>query len=64
MMNLSELRLIKLAEVIYLTGISRSSIYLKMKNKEFPEPVKLGRRSVAWRSEDIQRFLESLRQNA
>ena len=30
------------------TGLSRSSIYLAISKKEFPKPLKLGRRSIGW----------------
>lgn len=42
-----------------LTGLSRSTIYEWMKRGEFPQPVKLGSRLVAWRSSDVTAWLES-----
>jgi prophage regulatory protein len=41
------------------TGLSRSTIYDWMKRAEFPQPVKLGARRVAWRESDITQWLES-----
>lgn len=41
------------------TGISRSTIYLWMKTGDFPLPVKLGTRLVAWRESDITAWLDS-----
>jgi prophage regulatory protein len=35
-----------------LTGLSRSSIYLRISNKEFPKPIKIGRRAIGW-PEDV-----------
>ena len=40
-------------DVERLTGLSRSTIYEMMANGEFPRPVKIGRRAVAWRESDI-----------
>jgi prophage regulatory protein len=40
--------LAKLPAVMNATGLSRSAVYAKVKNREFPAPVKLGERSVAW----------------
>lgn len=40
-------------EVEALTGLSRSTLYNWMKRGEFPQPVKLGTRLVAWRESDI-----------
>ncbi|KDB01888.1 DNA-binding protein [Defluviimonas sp. 20V17] len=41
------------------TGLSRSTIYEWMKRGEFPHPVTLGARIVAWRESDIAAWLES-----
>ena len=41
------------------TGLSRSTIYDWMKRGEFPQPVKLGARLVAWRESDVTAWLES-----
>ncbi|SDJ15162.1 helix-turn-helix transcriptional regulator [Lutimaribacter saemankumensis] len=41
------------------TGLSRSTIYDWMKRGEFPKPVKLGARLVAWRESEINAWLES-----
>lgn len=40
--------LIKLPQVIKLTALSRSSLYSYIKNGEFPAPIKIGKRAVAW----------------
>ena len=37
--------------------ISRSTIYRLMLDEEFPRPIKLGRRAVGWKSEDIDEWL-------
>lgn len=41
------------------TGLSRSTIYDWMKRGDFPQPVKLGARLVAWRESDITAWLEA-----
>ena len=38
-------------------GLSCSTIYAMMARGDFPKPIKLGRRAVAWRSEDIEEWL-------
>ena len=40
-----------------MLGISRSTIYRLMLDEEFPRPIKLGRRVVGWKSEDIDEWL-------
>ena len=50
-------RLLRLAEVLTLTALARSSIYCKMREGSFPEPLKVGVRAVRWRRSDIQAWL-------
>ena len=40
-----------------MLGISRSTIYRLMLDEEFPRPIKLGRRAVGWKSEDVKSWL-------
>ena len=46
-------RLIRRNEVERITGLKRSSICLKIKEGDFPKPIKLGMRAVAWLESDI-----------
>ena len=46
-------KIYRLPQVIALTGLSRSSIYLRISKEEFPKPVKLGRRAVGWPEDTI-----------
>jgi len=47
-------RLLRLPEVEDTTGLKRSTIYQKAKQGLFPRPVKLTKRSSAWRESEIQ----------
>lgn len=40
------------------TGLSRSTIYEKIKNGTFPKPIKLGPRAVGWLETEIDAWLE------
>ena len=40
------------------TGLSRSSIYLRMSNGEFPQSISLGGRAVGWLESDIDQWLD------
>ena len=42
------MRIIRLPEVINMTGLSRSTIYALLKDQKFPKQVKLSPRSVGW----------------
>ena len=46
-------KIYRLPEVITITGLSRSSIYLRVSTDEFPKPVKIGRRAIGWPEESI-----------
>lgn len=52
--------LLRRPEVEAITHLSRASIYSKMKKGAFPLPVRLGSNSVAWRAEDIHRWISEL----
>jgi prophage regulatory protein len=52
-------RLLRRPEVEDRTGLARSTLYDWMARGEFPQPVKLGARIVAWRESDVTQWLES-----
>ncbi|QJF51977.1 helix-turn-helix transcriptional regulator [Roseobacter ponti] len=40
-----------------VTGLSRSSIYEMMDKGEFPRPVRIGKRAVAWPQSAVEAWL-------
>jgi|TARA_B110000008_G_scaffold244237_1_gene253766 prophage regulatory protein len=46
-------KIYRLHDVMNMTGLSRSSIYLRISTNEFPKPVKIGRRAVGWPEDSI-----------
>jgi len=44
-------------QVEQIVGLSRSTIYQRMKDGTFPQAVPLGGRMVGWRASDIELFL-------
>lgn len=52
--------LLRLEQVERTTGLKKSAIYAKIKNNEFPTAVRLGSRAVAWRSDEIQSWINGL----
>lgn len=40
--------------------IGRTTFLNRVKSGEYPQPVKLGPRTTAWRSEDIRKLAESI----
>ena len=53
-------RIIRLCEVKERTGLSRSTIYAKMANNEFPKPVKITGKAVGWVEAEVDRHNEGL----
>jgi prophage regulatory protein len=51
-------KMLRLPSVIELTGLSRSSIYLRMKNNAFPQSISLGERAIAWLESDIEQWID------
>lgn len=43
--------------VIERTGLSRSTIYEMMDRDEFPRPVKIGARAIAWPSDRVDQWM-------
>ncbi|MDE1008874.1 MAG: AlpA family transcriptional regulator [Paraburkholderia fungorum] len=44
-------------QVEQVVGLSRSTIYQRIKDGTFPKPIPLGGRLVGWRASDIELFL-------
>jgi len=49
--------ILRLPAVKVFTGLSRSTIYLRISKNEFPAPISLGGRAVGWLEEDIEKWL-------
>lgn len=52
-------KVLRRPDVEVRTGLSRSTLYEWMKRGDFPQPVRLGARVVAWRESDVTAWLES-----
>jgi prophage regulatory protein len=50
-------RLIRIAEVKRLTGLSTATLYRKIAAKEFPRPVRLGVVARAWPLSEVQNWI-------
>jgi len=49
--------ILRLPKVKDRTGLSRSSIYLRISQGLFPKPISLGARAVGWVEEEIDQWL-------
>jgi len=50
-------QIFRIKTVCDITGLPKSTVYAKMLNGEFPRPIKLGRRAVGWKSEELQAWI-------
>lgn len=48
---------LRLPQVKVRTGLSRSSLYAKIQNGDFPSPINLGGRSVAWLDHEVEDWI-------
>ena len=51
------MRLMKLKEVMHTTGLARSTVYKYIADGNFPKPVSLGERNVAWLQSEIEDWI-------
>jgi prophage regulatory protein len=51
--------ILRLPEVKRSTGLSRSTIYLRIAEGKFPKPVCLGGRAVGWLAQEVQDWLQN-----
>jgi prophage regulatory protein len=47
------MKILKIREVLELTGLSRSALYLYIQNEQFPRQIKLGPRRVGWVEDEV-----------
>lgn len=59
-MTTDDIRLMDLQEVREATTLGKTVIYHMIARGEFPAPVRLSARRVAWRAADIQEWLRGL----
>lgn len=57
-----ELQIVRMKDVMFTTGLSKTTIYRLEKEGNFPKRVSLGARSVGWFKHDIQDFLKTRQQ--
>ena len=50
--------ILRLPAIKTRTGLSRSTIYLRVSQGTFPKPVSLGARAVGWVEAEIQEWLQ------
>lgn len=51
-------KILRLPAVKLITGLSRSTIYLRVSQGIFPKPVSLGSRAVGWLESEVADWIE------
>lgn len=51
--------ILRLPAVMTRTGLSRSTIYLRVSESRFPIPISLGGRAVGWIEAEIEAWLQA-----
>ncbi|MEH6552427.1 MAG: AlpA family transcriptional regulator [Pseudomonadales bacterium] len=50
--------LLRLSEVVKITGLAKATIYAKVANNTFPAPIKLSERASAWIDQEIEQWVQ------
>jgi prophage regulatory protein len=58
--ELAGARLLRIADVCHLVGLSASQVYQLIAEGAFPQPLRLSSRCSRWRARDVQAWLEAL----
>jgi prophage regulatory protein len=53
------MRIIRLKEVMSVTGLARSTVYRYVSDGSFPRPVDLGERCVGWLEAEVQGWISA-----
>ena len=51
-------RLMRLPDILEMTGLARSTVYRMVAEHKFPAPVKLATRAVGWRRDDVLHWFD------
>ena len=51
-------KVLRLPDVMDRVGLGSSFIYLLIQRKEFPKPMRLGKRAVGWPEAEVNAWLE------
>ncbi|MCS5711465.1 AlpA family phage regulatory protein [Candidatus Berkiella aquae] len=57
-------KFLRLPVIKNITGLSRSTIYMRIAENRFPKPIKLGERAIAWLESDVNAWMEQQIRNS
>jgi prophage regulatory protein len=53
-------RILRIPQVIEITGLRKTTIYQLVKSNKFPKPFRIGKRAVGWKYSEVKEWLEKL----
>ena len=53
-------QLLSIKDVCAKVGVCRTTIYARMAERKFPTPLKIGDKTVRWRADEIDAFIDRL----
>ncbi len=56
-MSIENIRLLRIRDVTAKVCMSKPTIYLKMKTGDFPKPITIGPKAVAWVESEVNNWL-------
>jgi prophage regulatory protein len=55
----TQVLVVRMSRLVEMIGLSRSTIWKLLSEGQFPNPIRLGSRSIAWRVKDVEECLQS-----
>lgn len=55
----TESRILRLQQIKARTGLSKSTLYVYMANKQFPRSIQIGPRATGWLASDVDAWIDS-----
>ena len=52
-------RILRAKQVTEAIGLSRTTLWRRVRDGQFPKPVKLGPTAIGWRSAEVEEWLDS-----
>jgi len=52
-------RLLRITEVLSISGLTRATLYREIAQHDFPAPLRISARSVAWLQDEVMQWVES-----
>lgn len=57
--NQASVTLITVDEVAHMLAVSRCTVWRRVKDKNFPQPIKIGARSTRWQYEEVSTWINA-----